>query len=47
MNNSIAANVKIPISIVIKLGLDMLERVQTLHSFGFMHGDLKPEHFLF
>ena len=32
---------------IVKLGLEMLARVEALHEKGYFHMDLKPEHFLY
>ena len=32
---------------MVAIGLQMLDRVETLHEKGYLHLDIKPEHFLF
>ena len=36
----------LPLELVAKLGLEMLNRVEKLHENGYFHNDLKAEHFL-
>lgn len=34
-------------ALVLKLGVQMIERVRHIHSRGYIHRDLRPEHFLY
>lgn len=47
MKQSKVSGVKIPTDLIVNIGLQMVDRVENLHINGYMHMDLKPDHFMF
>lgn len=45
IKNSIKNNIKIPNSTKVNVSIQMLNRIEFLHSQGFIHRDIKPENF--
>jgi serine/threonine protein kinase len=47
LRNSLKLSLALPLQTVAGLAFQMLERVEDLHNSGYLHMDLKPDHFLF
>ena len=45
--SSNAKNIEIPMFSIVNLAFQMLDRIEKLHMNGYIHNDLKPDHFLF